>query len=552
MKKRLLAMLLSLMLVSSAFAALAEEPAESAAPAQEVSVPETEETVAPETEATAAPEAQPELLVTVNGEEVYSDNADVQYWISYYLYQLSSSGYDVSDPSLLSTVNQYSLLNTIRFILIRQKAAEMGLDQFTDEDVAAMDAEAKAQWADILDSYMEDAGLTETSTEEERANAKAAAEAELLSEGYDEATYVAEYVDSARQNALINRLRDALATDVEVTDEDIQDHFEDLVEEDKEMYGSDIATYEFYTQYYGQNSYYVPDGYRGITHILLSVDENLMNTWQDLSARLEEQKSAAEATATDEDGEDEEEDEEETEEGTAPEAETTPEPASSEPTAEPTATPEPVTQEQVDAARQAILDSVKPTVDEIMAKLAAGSTFEELILEYGKDPGMQDANTRAKGYSVHADSFIWDPAFIAGAMTLEKIGDVSEPVLGQNGVHILYYLRDVPGGAVELTEEMKEAFRQELLEEEKNNALNTALDTWMQEGSLVYTEAGEPWRLPLTSTEADEDEDEDEDEADEEEGETEVTAAPEATGEDAAPETETTPEPETTEAPAGE
>ena len=39
-------------------------------------------------------------------------------------------------------------------------------------------------------------------------------------------------------------------------------------------------------------------------------------------------------------------------------------------------------------------------------------------------------------------------------MALEKVGDVSNPIVGQYGVHILQYLRDVPGGAVELTDEM--------------------------------------------------------------------------------------------------
>ena len=33
---------------------------------------------------------------------------------------------------------------------------------------------------------------------------------------------------------------------------------------------------------------------------------------------------------------------------------------------------------------------------------------------------------------------------------MEKIGDISEPVVGSYGVHILQYVRDVPSGAVEL------------------------------------------------------------------------------------------------------
>ena len=55
------------------------------------------------------------------------------------------------------------------------------------------------------------------------------------------------------------------------------------------------------------------------------------------------------------------------------------------PTASPTPTPEPVTQEMVDAAEKAILDSVQSTIDEIMAKYEGGTSFDDLIKEYGTD-----------------------------------------------------------------------------------------------------------------------------------------------------------------------
>ena len=216
----------------------------------------------------------------------------------------------------------------------------------------------------------------------------------------------------------------------------------------------------------------MPAGYRGITHILLKVDDELLNTWKDLSARLEEQKSAAEEAA---------------EETPAPDAE---------PTAEPEPTEEPVTEEMVSAAKDAILASVKATVDEIKAKLDGGATFEDLIKEYGTDPGMEDDTTRAEGYPVHNDSILYDPAFRDAAMALEKVGDISEPVVGQYGVHILQYLRDIPSGAVELTDDMKNEFRETILQEMITEAMHSAVDQWMDEAEIVYTEAGEPWKVP--------------------------------------------------------
>ena len=203
-------------------------------------------------------------------------------------------------------------------------------------------------------------------------------------------------------------------------------------------------------------------------HILLPVEDELMNAWKDLSARLEEQADTEEST-------------------------------DAEPTAEPEVTEEPVTEEMVKAAEQAILDSVQAKVDEIKAKLAEGASFEDLIKEYGTDPGMQDDETRAAGYPIHAESIMYDPAFTAAAMKLEKIGDVGEPVVGQYGVHILKYLKDIQSGAQELTDEMKDEFRITLEENQKVEAMNAALTEWMAAAEIVYTEDGEAWKVQETA-----------------------------------------------------
>ena len=456
MMKRLFCILLSLVMLMSISFALAEDTADAAA--------ETAEVISDE----------PVLLVTVNGQGIQSDNDYLLYMQSNYLNWASSSGYDTSDASLITAVNQQSLYDTIGYFLVLQKGKELGLDQFTDDEKAAFAATAKEQWDEIVNSFVStNEAITEDSSDEDKAAARADAEAQLLSEyGYDEARYIKEYGEQAVNNTIYQRVTDHLSTDLKVTDEDIQTYFDDLVKDDQEIYENDAGSYEFYTRYYGQTSYYMPAGYRGITHILLKVDDELLNTWKDLSARLEEQKSAAEEAA---------------EETPAPDAE---------PTAEPEPTEEPVTEEMVSAAKDAILASVKATVDEIKAKLDGGATFEDLIKEYGTDPGMEDDTTRAEGYPVHNDSILYDPAFRDAAMALEKVGDISEPVVGQYGVHILQYLRDIPSGAVELTDDMKNEFRETILQEMITEAMHSAVDQWMDEAEIVYTEAGEPWKVP--------------------------------------------------------
>ncbi len=462
MMKRLFCILLALAMLMSVSFALAEDTADAAA----------------ETETAEVVSEEPVLLVTVNGEEIKNDNDYLLYMQSNYMNWAASNGYDTEDASLLTAINQQSLYDTIGYFLTLQKGKELGLDQFTDEEKAAFEVSAKEQWEGIVKSFIDSAGnITEESSEDDKAAARADAEAQLLNNyGYDEARYIQEYGVQAINNTIYGRVRNHLSADLKVTDEDVQTYFEDLVKDDQEIYADDAGTYEFYTQYYGQPSYYMPEGYRGITHILLKVDDELLNTWKDLSARLEEQKSATE---------------EET-----PAVEETPA-ADAEPTAEPEPTEEPVTEEMVAAAKEAILESVKATVDEIKAKLDAGATFDDLIKEYGTDPGMQDDTIRAEGYPVHNDSIRYDTAFKDAAMALEKVGDVSEPVVGSFGVHILHYLRDIPGGAVELTEDMKEEFRATILNEMINETMHTAVDQWMDEAEIVYSEAGEPWKLAV-------------------------------------------------------
>ena len=185
-----------------------------------------------------------------------------------------------------------------------------------------------------------------------------------------------------------------------------------------------------------------------------------------------------------------------------------------EPTAEPV---EPVTQEMIDAAEQAILDSLKETLDEIASKYESGASFESLIAEYGTDPGMLSTDAQSeysggtplkelfekygegmlgesaiKGYMIHPESLMYDANFVKGAMSIDKVGDLSSPVVSQFGVHILKYLRDIPGGAVDLTDELREELHTALMQEK----FNVALDEWYAQANIVYTAEGEPWKLP--------------------------------------------------------
>ena len=461
--KRLMALALAATLMCLPGASLAEDAAATDAPAA------IEET-------TTVAEDPNEVLATVNGVEITRArfNTFYQSMLSYY-----GQYYDTTNESLQAAIRQSALEVAVQYELMNQKLVELGLS-LTDEEIAAVEAEAQTNWDAAVQNGMEYMGITDDSTDEERASAMVEVLSSLEAEGFTEESYKASCVEvlssleaegfteesykaSCVEEAGYNKLMDDIVKDVTVSDEDVQAEFDSLVEADKEKYEGHVDQYEndqymnrMYAAYgytdYITPQYYVPSGYRGVSHILLDVDDTLMETYTNLLATYEEQQDQIEA------GEE--------------------------------VTEELVTLEQVEAAKQAIIDSVQPTIDEINQKLADGVSFDELIQEYGTDPGMQDAATRAEGYPVHMDSTNWDAAFTAGAFTMEKIGDISEPVVGSYGVHILQYVRDVPSGAVELDTDLKESLRAELLSSKQQETFNAAITKWMDEATVVYTDAG--------------------------------------------------------------
>ena len=338
--------------------------------------------------------------------------------------------------------------------MISMKTAELGFNTFTAEEEAAFAADADSQWQEGVESYVS-YYLAEDS-EEARAQLRTQAEEFYALNGLTRESLE----ENIRQSASMDKLISYLVGDNEPTEQQIEEVFQLYGESYRQNYEDNILAYEYNTFYYQQPSWYTPEGYRGIIHILIYPDAEMVENYNTLNALYEEQQS-------DENGE-----------GT----EATPD-------AEPQGTREKVTLEMIEEARQAVLDSVKTTTDDIYARLALGESFESLISQYGQDPGMQDAATLGEGYSVHRDSVVWDPVFTQAAFSEKMVqaGDVSDPVIGSNGVHILKYLRDVPSGLI-MTDDIREEIVAYLKAVNENDALMTAIADWTTQYDISYNE----------------------------------------------------------------
>ena len=227
-----------------------------------------------------------------------------------------------------------------------------------------------------------------------------------------------ELVESETNAKVLEKVRDEAVKDVTVSEEELQEAYNTHVESAMTTYGNSPSSYGTDVQN-GATIYYVPAGYRYVKHILIEFTDEDSQAISDLESQLEDAKEAAYA-------------------------------------------------------------AIQPTVDEVEEKLAAGEDFDALMEQYGQDPGMQTSPAKENGYPVSADSTNWVTEFRDAAMALENVGDVSEPVRSEYGIHIIKYVSDAVEGEVGL-DAVRDALETEVLTQKQDEAYTAAVDAWVAE-----------------------------------------------------------------------
>lgn len=374
----------------------------------------------------AVAEDAAQVALTVNGEEITASKVEE------YAQLLYNNGFteNVDYTQAVTYLTEETIL--------KQKIKEFSLDQYTDDEKAAFNLDAQAQWEADIAAYVE-YYLTED-TEEARAQAREDAIAYYEAYNYNQEAILDNLLLSESYTRLQNYILEG--KDTAVTEEDIAAAFQEYAQQDKEMFEGNVYMYELYQMYYGYESWYQPEGFRGVTHILLPVDEALLTAWQDARALSEEAEEGAENTA------------------------------------------------DVEAARQAVLDSCKEQIDAIYSRLENGESFEALIAEYGTDDGMKNEEYLKNGYAVHPDSMSYDADFVAGAFSekVQKVGDVSDPVVSQFGIHILQYVKEIPGGPVEMTDAIHDEILEYLTSSKENSFYSEAVGGWVSASEIVVND----------------------------------------------------------------
>ena len=342
--------------------------------------------------------------------------------------------------------------------LIQCKLQEAGQNDLTPEEEENLRAAARNLYEQLWQGIWQKAQASGGDFTEAQVT-------EYLAEcGYSAEAIFEEYKNSERRYRAI----DLYCPAVILTEDMVREYYENqFLNPDRERYEDDIDLYEQEILAQQNESFYTPAGYRAIQQILIEYPDAVNKGLAVEKARF---SAAAQAVAE-----------------------------ALQPLADAAATAQgwddisgacadyaeavkalEAVQGEVKEKREALaMPLVQATVDEIKTQLEAGIDFTSLINRYSADTSAQ--NTEKGGYPVHPDSKNWPAEFLQAASALEKPGDISEPVLTDLGVHILYYASDIPEGEHELTGEEQETLNASALTYYQNQALEALMAEWRGE-----------------------------------------------------------------------
>ncbi|MBR6767596.1 MAG: peptidylprolyl isomerase [Clostridia bacterium] len=369
--------------------------------------------------------------------------AEYDYVASMYAqYGMSVDGYeDMIKQSVLDAMVEKEIL--------MDKATELGLDVLSEEDNAAMAAEADAMFESYISTYQSYFAADGASEEEVRANTVAYLESAGITAEVLQADMVTNYIHE--------KLYDYAVEGVAVTDEDVKAAYEEKVAASQEDYLDEYTYNSDRTS--GAAIAWNPEGYRAVKHVLVQFDDTQAALYNELDSALDSLTAEMEALENPEEA--------------AEDA-------------------EPRTKEEIQADMQdlgveieGLYSQLLPEAQEVIDAFNAGTSFEDLIAKYNDDPGMQSEPIKTIGYAVSNQEGYWDPAFIKGAMAIEEVGQISQPVYGSYGIHIIYYMADITPGAVAF-EEIADAVEAEALEAKIAETYNGKVEAWVEEADPVY------------------------------------------------------------------
>ncbi len=415
-QRKILALLLALTLAlcSTVFAEEATE------------APAAEATEVP-AEAAAGPTDEDPVIAEFGDVKIHLSEALPQY--SSYYQMLASYGIDMT--AYADVVKNQVISQLVQQAIEAHKTAELGYNEFTDDELAAATEDANARYQEMYEYYLSYFASNGVEDPESQTTAY------LEQYGYTPETLL----EKVKQGMATDKMADALTADLKPSDEDLKAYYDAAVAEDQEAYFENYTEYET-AHLNGSDDVFAwnPEGYRRVRQVLIGFDDDAKSQYSTLTAELTKAKNG--------------------DEGARAEAE-------------------------VQADIDALLAPLYEKAAEVRGKFDEGVSIDDLIAEYGSDPGMMTEPGQTEGYYVCANSQMWDQAFVKAAMSVDAVGQLGEPEAGAFGLYMVYYLADVTPGPVPY-EEVREVLDAKCLDETQQKAYYSQLDAWLEELNVQY------------------------------------------------------------------
>lgn len=401
------------------------------------------------------------VVAVVNGEKILKKDWYSVYYM-YYMYYGSSA-----DQETLEQLKTTALDSLIYQTLWEQKAKEAGYFEFTDEQRAQAKEEVEKEMEEEIQANadsMKDAVEGQSGYEDMDfyAEAKAAYERDMEEAGYT----IDDLIESKLNEMACDNYKENLLKDIGPLEADIVSKYDELKKEQTESF-TDSAKDE-YVSAFNDGTIIVKNlaGYSLVQHILINFDEDDQENIQELYKAMTDAQSEV-------DEKQEELDESDAEDKT--ELETELEELKDE--------LEKATKEYEEAAEKAA-EKIQEETDKIYdsVKDADEDKFIEVLLEETDDTGMNTEEKAQKGYLIGDEDGMIEE-FHDAAVALKEEGEISAPVLGPYGYHIIRKIKDIPEGFVEL-DQVREEIKESLTTSMKDEKWSSYQDEWYKAASI--------------------------------------------------------------------
>ena len=401
------------------------------------------------------------------------------------------SQYGISIDSLGGDVKADILKGMVQEAVLDAKAQELGLTELDNETLEGLKTRAQTMFDSYVEQYKSNFTADSSGTAKTDEEAVAAATEFLNQKGLTVETLLTRLTaDRVREN-----LHASVTADVTVSDEEIKAKYDAMVAADQEKYSNDRS----YNSARNSNTVIAwnPEGYRAVKHVLVKFSDDQATRYRDLRNRIDSLNAELEAldnpAPTEAPAGADKADEGENASEAAPAEDATAqkteddEASEAEEGAVETRTREQIQAEldQANADMDALYAELEPKAREVVDAFNGGADFDSLIEKYGEDPGMAAEPAKTQGYAVSANSTTWEKAFTDGAMAISEAGQISEPVHGSNGLHIIWYMGDIAPGAVPF-EDISEEVSKLALADKVADTYNQQAAAWIEEAAPIY------------------------------------------------------------------